>query len=92
MEFNIKKGNIYLIDLNPIVESEIGKIRPSIVISNNINNTYAKTITIVPITSSVSKIYPFEVFIPSGTAGLEKDSKAKISQIRTIDKKRILNR
>lgn len=90
MEFKIKRGNIYLVELNPVIGSEIGKIRPAIVISNDINNTYSDTISIIPITSSIGKIYPFEVFIPSNIFGLDKDSKAKISQIRTVDKKRVI--
>ena len=52
----------------------------------------AETITVVPIRSSrIDKVYPFEVFIPKGTANLDKDSKAKANQIRTIDKKRIVS-
>lgn len=90
MEFNIKRGNIYLVDLNPIVGAEIGKVRPAIVISNDINNNYSDTISIIPVTSSIGKIYPFEVLIPSNVFGLDKDSKAKVSQIRTVDKKRVI--
>jgi len=55
-----------------------------------INNEYADTVTVVPITSNVTKVYPFEVFIPKGTANLTKDSKAKANQVRTIDKSRII--
>lgn len=93
MESNIKKGDIYLVDLNPVVGSEIGKTRPAIVISNDINNKYAETITIIPVTSSLSKIYPFEVFLEANkNLGLDKDSKAKINQIRTIDKNRLIQK
>ena len=83
----IERGNIYWINLDPTEGSEIGKIRPAVVISNNINNQFADTVTIIPITSSIGKIYPFEVFIPHGVVSNE--SKAKANQIRTIDKKRI---
>ena len=88
----IKRGFVYLVNLNPTIGAEINKVRPAIVVSNDINNQYAETITIVPITSSrIDKVYPFEVFIPKGTANLDKDSKAKANQIRTIDKKRIVS-
>lgn len=55
-------------------------------ISNNINNRNADTVTVVPITSNTAKVYPFEVFLPKGAAGLQEDSKVKCEQIRTIDK------
>jgi mRNA interferase MazF len=89
MALKIKRGYIYLVDLNPVKGAETGKVRPAVVVSNDINNEYADTVTIVPITSNVSKIYPFEVFIPEGIGGLTKNSKAKANQIRTIDKSRI---
>jgi len=86
---NIKRGDIYLVSLNPAIGAEIGKTRPAVVISNDINNTYADTITVIPITSNIDKVYPFEVFLEKGESGLDKDSKAKCNQIRTIDKKRL---
>jgi mRNA interferase MazF len=78
----ILKGEIYLADLNPTVGSEIAKTRPVLIVSNDINNQYAATVTIVPITSTTEKIYPFE-------GNLTSDSKAKANQIRTIDKLRL---
>ena len=88
-EFKVKRGYVYLVDLNPVKGAETGKVRPAVVVSNDINNKYADTVTVVPITSNVKKVYPFEVFIPKGIANLSKDSKAKANQIRTIDKSRI---
>ena len=85
----IKRGDICWIKLDPIEGAEIGKTRPAVIISNDINNELADTVTILPITSKAGRIYPFEVFIPAGTANLSEDSKAKANQIRTIDKKRI---
>ncbi len=86
-----KRGSIYFARLDPTKGSEINKTRPVLVISNDINNAHAKTITIIPITSNTKVIRSFEVFIPSGIANLPKDSKAKWDQIRTIDSSRILN-
>lgn len=87
----IKRGDIYWVKLDPIEGAEIGKIRPAVVISNDINNELADTVTIVPITSSVGKVYPFEVLVRRGTANLAENSKAKANQIRTVDKKRLKN-
>ena len=88
----ILKGEIYLADLNPTVGSEIAKTRPVLIVSNDINNQYAATVTIVPVTSTTEKIYPFEVFLPKGEGNLINDSKAKANQIRTIDKLRLIRR
>lgn len=85
----IKRGGVYLVRLDPVLGSEIGKTRPAIVVSNDINNAHADTVTVVPITSSTDKVYPFEVLISSGEGGLSKNSKAKANQIRTVDKKRL---
>lgn len=85
----ILKGEIHLADLNPTVGSEISKTRPVLIVSNDINNKHAATVTILPITSTTEKIYPFEIFLPTGEGNLTKDSKAKANQIRTIDKLRL---
>jgi mRNA interferase MazF len=84
-----KRGEIYLVSLDPKVGAEIGKLRPALIISNDINNEYADTVTVLPITSNTTRVYPFEVFIEKGIGGLPKDSKIKCEQIRTIDKSRL---
>jgi mRNA interferase MazF len=86
-----KRGSIWLISLEPVVGAEIGMTRPAVIISNDINNRFSGTVTVLPITSSTDKIYPFEVKIPKGTGSLDLDSKVKANQIRTIDKKRLIN-
>ncbi|HEY0461355.1 MAG TPA: type II toxin-antitoxin system PemK/MazF family toxin [Pyrinomonadaceae bacterium] len=88
----ILKGEIYWANLSPTIGSEISKTRPVLVVSNNINNQFAATVSILPITSTTAKVYPFEVFLPKGEGNLANDSKAKANQIRTIDRQRIGNR
>ena len=83
------RGEIYYADLNPTIGSEINKKRPVLIISNNANNAFSETITIIPITSNVKKVFPFEVFLPHNKSGLPKDSKAQCHQVRTISKIRI---
>lgn len=85
----IKRGTICWVALDPSEGAEIGKTRPAVVMSNDINNELADTLTVIPVTKSKDRIYPFEVFIPKGIGNLKNDSKAKANQIRTIDKKRI---
>jgi mRNA interferase MazF len=87
---SIKRGEIYLANLDPVVGREISKTRSVVVLSNDKNNEFSGTVTILPITSkNVSKIYPFEVFLPEGCGNLPKDSKVKADQIRTLDKIRL---
>lgn len=86
-----KRGQIWFVSLDPVVGHEIGKTRPALVISNDRNNQFADTVTVLPITSKTEKIYPFEVFLSKEETHLPKDSKVKCNQIRTVDKKRLVN-
>ena len=86
-----KRGEIWFVSLEPVAGHEIGKTRSALVMSNDRNNLFAETVTVLPITSKTEKIYPFEVFLPREETHLDKDSKVKCNQIRTIDKKRLIN-
>jgi mRNA interferase MazF len=78
--------------LDPVVGKEISKTRPVVIVSNDKNNTFSGTVTILPITSKrLKRIYPFEVLLPKGSGSLPKDSKVKADQIRTLDKSRIIS-
>jgi mRNA interferase MazF len=88
---NIKRGEIYLATLDPVVGKEISKTRPVVIVSNDTNNEVSGTVTILPITSTnLERIYPFEVFLSKGSGNLPKNSKVKADQIRTLDKARII--
>lgn len=87
----MKRGEIYFANLDPAIGDEIKKIRPVLIISNNANNKAANTLTVIPITSNVNKVYPFEVLLNMHESGLQKTSKAQCHQIRTISKNRIAN-
>ncbi len=85
-----KKGEIWRVNLDPTMGAEIKKTRPAVIVSNDHNNRYALTITILPITDKGPEVFPFEVFLPRSTEGLSKDSKIKCQQIRTVDKSRLI--
>jgi mRNA interferase MazF len=86
-----RRGGVYLACLDPVVGHEIAKTRPVLVVSNDVNNEYSPTVTVLPITSSrTEKAYPFEVLVDAGTAGLMKRSKIKADQIRTLDARRLV--
>ena len=87
----IKRGAIYLAALDPTIGHEIAKTRPVLVVSNDKNNQFSGTVTVLPITSkALDKTYPFEVGVPKGGGGLPKASKIKADQIRTISKNRLI--
>ena len=65
------------------------KIRPAVVISNNANNNFAPTITVLPLSTNTRKLYPFQVLLESSLTGLDSDSKAQAEQVRTMSKKRV---
>lgn len=50
------------------------------------------TVTVVPVTSNVENVYDFHVFLPAGTGGLDRDSKAQAEQIRTVSVARLASR
>ena len=85
----MKRGEIYYANLSPTVGSEIDKRRPVLVVSNDANNRAANTVTILPITSNVTRVYPFEVLLNPEDSGLSKPSKVQAQQVRTSSKQRI---
>jgi mRNA interferase MazF len=85
----IKRGEIYWANLDPTIGAEIKKTRPVLVVSNNVNNKYSPLVTVLPISSTVKNLYPYEILVERGIAGLKNASIIKANQIKTIDKKRI---
>ena len=86
----MKRGEIYFANLSPAVGSEMDKRRPVVIVSNDANNNASTTVTVLPITSNMIRVYPFEVLLNPEDSGLPKTSKIQAQQIRTISKQRIL--
>lgn len=85
----IKRGEIFLANLEPVRGSEQGGFRPVLIIQNDIGNEYSTTTIVAPLTSAQMKNeYPFNVSIKSSEF-LKKDSTILLNQIRTIDKRRL---
>ena len=80
-----KRGEVYWVDLEPSVGGETKKIRPCLIVSNDIGNEVSNVVTIAPITSKVYRIYPFEVEVNVD----DKKAKVMLNQCRAIDKSRI---
>jgi mRNA interferase MazF len=85
-------GDIYEVNLNPVIGAETGKCRPALIVSNDINNEFSQTVTVLPITSQPArKQYPFEVLVLKDVAGLTADCRIKANQVRTVDKHRLVS-
>lgn len=87
----IRRGDIFFADLNPVRGSEQGGLRPVLVIQNNIGNRHSPTVIIAPITSKLKKnALPTHVGLPRDI-GLPANSMVLLEQVRTIDKSRLSN-
>ena len=90
----MRRGEIRLVDLDPAKGAEANKRRPAIIVSNDgANSTAARlgrgVITVVPVTSSVARVHPFQVLLPAVDAGLPRDSKAQTEQVRSVAIERV---
>ena len=84
------RGDLYWVNLDPTIGSEIKKTRPCVVISPDAANQAGPLVIVAPVGKAEGK-EPFfhEVLLPRGTAGLSFDSKIKVFQLRCVDKKRL---
>jgi len=88
------RGDIHSVELGPTRGSEATKRRPAVIVSNDAANASATrlgrgVITVVPVTSSIERIYPFQVLLAAAETGLDVDSKAQAEQIRSIAVERL---
>jgi mRNA interferase MazF len=90
----MRRGDITLVDLAPTRGAEANKLRPAVLVSNDGANTTAArlgrgVVTVVPVTTNVERVYPFQVLLPASDTGLSVDSKAQAEQVRSIDVGRV---
>jgi mRNA interferase MazF len=89
----IKRGEIYIVNFDPVIGSEISKSRPALVLQNDIANHYSPVTIVAAISSHYgNRVYPTEVLINPPEGGLSETSVALLNQIRTIDKRRIVKK
>ncbi len=81
----MKRGEVWWVNLDPTVGTEINKTRPAIILSNDSANKFLNRVQIIPLTSNTEHCYPSEAFITLNG----KKSKAMADQITTADKKRL---
>ncbi len=90
----MRRGEIRLVDLEPVRGAEADKQRPAVIVSNDGANSTAQrlgrgVITVVPVTSNTDRVYPFQVLLPADVTGLQVDSKAQAEQVRSIAVERL---
>lgn len=89
----ICRGDIFYADLSPVVGSEQGGFRPVLVIQNDVGNKFSPTVIIAAITSQLSKAkLPTHIELNKEKYNLLKDSVVLLEQIRTLDKRRLVNK
>ena len=88
----VHRGEIYYADLNPVVGSEQGGIRPVLILQNEVGNWFSPTVIVAAMTAKGSKVH-LPTHVPVGTdSGLRRPSLVLAEQVRTIDKSRLLER
>ena len=90
----MRRGDIRLVNVDPVIGAEASKTRPAVIVSNDgANATAARlgrgVVTVVPVTSNVSRVYPFQVGLPARATGLRVDSKAQAEQVRSVAVQRV---
>lgn len=90
----MRRGEVRLTDLEPARGSEAEKRRPAIIVSNDRANTTAArlgrgVLTVVPVTSNITRVFPFQVLLPAESTGLHADSKAQAEQVRSVSVERL---
>ncbi|PZS16933.1 MAG: mRNA interferase MazF9 [Pseudonocardiales bacterium] len=90
----MRRGEIRMVNLDPVRGAEADKTRPAVVVSNDAANATAQrlgrgVVTIVPVTSNIERIHPFQVLLRADATGLSGDSKAQAEQVRSIAVERV---
>ncbi|MET9318998.1 type II toxin-antitoxin system PemK/MazF family toxin [Streptomyces sp. NPDC003038] len=93
----MRRGDIYMVDLEPARGSEASKVRPAVIVSSNPANESVSrngrgVVTVVPLTSNITRVLTFQVFLRGDETRLPKDSKVQCEQVRSVAPERILQR
>lgn len=90
----MRRGEIRLTDFEPVRGSEADQRRPAVIVSNDRANAAADrlargVVTVVPVTSNVARVFPFQTLLMAAQSGLRVDSKAQAEQVRSVAVDRI---
>ena len=90
----MRRGEIRWVNFEPAQGAEANKRRPAVLVGNDGANLTADrlgrgVVTVVPLTTDVSRVFPFQVRLPADRCGLRNDSKAQAEQVRSVDVRRV---
>lgn len=90
MIVTVRRGDVFYADLDPVVGSEQGGLRPVLIVQNDVGNRYSPTVIAAAITSRMGKTrLPTHIDVYAGRTGLSRDSIVLLEQLRTLDKRRL---
>ena len=86
-----RRGEVFIVGFDPTIGAEIQKSRPALVIQNDIDNRYSSITIVAAITSRFDDArYPTDVQVRPPEGGLSKPSMVLLNQIRSVDKRRLV--
>ena len=86
----VVRGDIFIADLDPVVGSEQGGVRPVLIVQNDRGNRFSPTVICAAMTSRLGKNdLPTHVWVAAQESGLDRDSLVLCEQIRTLEKRRL---
>lgn len=88
------RGEIRLVNLDPVVGNEANKRLPAVIVSNDRANAIASrlgrgVVTVVPVTTNTERVFPFQALLAAAETGLRSDSKAQAEQVRSVSVQRL---
>ena len=90
MVITVRRGDIFYADLDPVVGSEQGGLRPVLIVQNDVGNRHSPTVIAAAVTSRMGKTrLPTHIDVYADRTGLPRDSIVLLEQLRTLDKRRL---
>lgn len=85
----MKRGDIYRVDFEPSVQGEPARSRPAVLLTNDDASAYLPHVVVAPITTNVSRQYPFDVLLLAHTCGLSETSRVQLNYLRGLNRSRL---
>lgn len=86
----MRRGDVFSVDFEPVRGSEQGKIRPAVIIQNDMGNQFSPTVIVAPLTTGQYARFDVNVEVKAPEGGIDNDSLVLLNQIRVVDKSRLL--
>jgi len=88
---SIRRGDVVLLPLSLVTDASLQKVRPAVVVQNDVGNRFSDNAIVVAISSRVpARAYPTNVLVPRGTAGLDRDGVILGSNLHTVPRSAII--